>query len=274
MSTPIPRPVARLTATAALTLSLAAGLLATAPSSASAALPSVDCTAAGVPAGCVAAAPVAKTKIKIVGTAKVGKTVKAKTSAKKVKWSVSGVKTTYQWLVGGVVVKTGAKYKIKAANAGQKLQLRAVGTLAGFPQGTKTSAKKSIPKLTPKVTISVPKVKANKAFKITVKISGKGVTPKGYLEMYDKNAWVKVPGTKKKVRIPVSGSKVVLPKALCVALIMQQYSYTGAEAKQACAEVTTAKAKANTRYKIQFRYVPSIPQHKAVKSKVKKFTVK
>ncbi|MDR1853075.1 MAG: hypothetical protein LBR21_10605 [Propionibacteriaceae bacterium] len=130
---------------------LSAGLLMSAP-----AAHADYCDPAAPAEGCtpLEAAPKAKSKVTIVGTAKVGKTLKAKVAAKKFKWNVKKVSTSYQWYVGDQLVKNGASYKIKAKDAGQKIKLVAVGTKEGYNTATKASSKKKIPALSATIKIS------------------------------------------------------------------------------------------------------------------------
>jgi len=74
---------------------------------------------------------------KISGTAKVGKTLKAKPGT----WKPKGFGFTYQWYRSGVAI-SGAKkasYKLTSADKRSKIVVKVTGSKAGYPSVTKTS---------------------------------------------------------------------------------------------------------------------------------------
>jgi hypothetical protein len=74
---------------------------------------------------------------KISGTAKVGKTLKAKPGT----WKPKGFSYSYQWFRSGAVITgaTKASYKLTAADKGKKLTVKVTGKKAGYPTVTKAS---------------------------------------------------------------------------------------------------------------------------------------
>ncbi|MDR1293369.1 MAG: FIVAR domain-containing protein, partial [Bifidobacteriaceae bacterium] len=74
--------------------------------------------------------------VKITGTAKVGKTLKAKVA----KWT-SGTAYSYRWYAGSKVIKnaTSASLKITKALKGKKIKVRVTGTKSGLVSTIKTS---------------------------------------------------------------------------------------------------------------------------------------
>ncbi len=80
-------------------------------------------------------------KPKVTGTAKVGK----KLTAVKGTWT-KGTKVTYQWVVGGKVVKGATKstYTVKSADRGKTVVVKVKGVKAGYKTVTKTSAAKRV----------------------------------------------------------------------------------------------------------------------------------
>ncbi|GAA5034821.1 immunoglobulin-like domain-containing protein [Microbacterium fluvii] len=79
----------------------------------------------------------------ISGTAKAGKTLKAKTGT----WT-SGTSFTYQWLRDGKAIKGASKssYKVVSADRGHRVSVKVTGHLTGYTTVAKTSAKKYVPK--------------------------------------------------------------------------------------------------------------------------------
>jgi hypothetical protein len=75
---------------------------------------------------------------KITGTAKVGKTLKAKTGA----WSPKP-KLTYRWYADGKAISgaTKASYKLKKAQKGKRITVKITASKAGYNTVTKTSGK-------------------------------------------------------------------------------------------------------------------------------------
>mgnify|MGYP002079102753 CR=1 FL=1 len=88
----------------------------------------------------------------ITGTAKVGKTLKAKVTA----WKPAKVTMTYQWLRDGKAISkaTTSSYKLTKADAGKKISVKVTGTKSGYPSVSKTSKKVTIAKVkaTAKIT--------------------------------------------------------------------------------------------------------------------------
>lgn len=74
---------------------------------------------------------------KISGTAKVGKTLKAKAGT----WKPKGYKFTYQWFRSGVAISGATKtsYKLTAADKGKKLTVKVTGKNPGYQTVTKAS---------------------------------------------------------------------------------------------------------------------------------------
>lgn len=79
---------------------------------------------------------------KISGTAKVGKTLKAKPGT----WKPTEVKVSYQWLRNGKAIKGAnkASYKLTRADRGKKISVKVTGKLAGASTVGKTSSSKKI----------------------------------------------------------------------------------------------------------------------------------
>ncbi|MGM0929146.1 MAG: S8 family serine peptidase [Actinomycetota bacterium] len=75
---------------------------------------------------------------KIAGVTKVGKTL----TAWKGTWT-SGAKVEHQWLRNGKSIKgaTKSKYKLTASDASTRIQVRTTGTLLGYTESVRTSAK-------------------------------------------------------------------------------------------------------------------------------------
>jgi hypothetical protein len=73
---------------------------------------------------------------KVSGTAKVGKTLKAKAGA----WT-SGTKLSYQWLRNGKAIKkaTKASYKLVKADKGKKITVKVTGKKSGYTTVSKVS---------------------------------------------------------------------------------------------------------------------------------------
>lgn len=74
----------------------------------------------------------------VTGAAVVGQSLRVRPGT----WSVTGVRTAYQWLRDGVAVPgaTGATYRLGAADVGHRLAVRATATATGHTPGTATSA--------------------------------------------------------------------------------------------------------------------------------------
>jgi protocatechuate 3,4-dioxygenase beta subunit len=74
---------------------------------------------------------------KISGTAKVGKTLKAKPGT----WKPSKFTFTYQWFHSGAAITgaTKSSYKLTSADKGKTITVKVTGTKAGYPTVTKTS---------------------------------------------------------------------------------------------------------------------------------------
>lgn len=75
---------------------------------------------------------------KISGTAKVGKTLKAKAGT----WKPSGAKFSYQWYRGSSKI-SGAKkstYKLVSADKGKRVKVVVTGSKSGYTTASSTSA--------------------------------------------------------------------------------------------------------------------------------------
>lgn len=74
---------------------------------------------------------------KVSGTAKVGKTLKAKPGS----WGPKGVKVSYQWYANGKAIKKATKstLKLAKAQAGKKMTVKVTGNLSGYANATKAS---------------------------------------------------------------------------------------------------------------------------------------
>jgi hypothetical protein len=74
---------------------------------------------------------------KITGTAKVGKTLKAKAGT----WKPSKVKLSYQWYRGDKKIKKATKstYKLTKSDKGKKIKVKVTGKKSGYKTVTKTS---------------------------------------------------------------------------------------------------------------------------------------
>jgi hypothetical protein len=106
---------------------------------------------------------------KISGTAKVGNTLKA-TGAP------SGWTAKYQWLRDGKAIAKATKvsYKVTAADPGHKLSVKVTVSKSGSTTTAKTSAAKSLAKLKAKITVKLPKAKANKTSKLAITLTVTG----------------------------------------------------------------------------------------------------
>lgn len=91
---------------------------------------------------------------KLTGTAKVGKTLKAKAGS----WKPAKVALKYQWLRDGKPISkaTKASYKLVKADAGRKLTVQVTGSKSGYASVVKTSKAKSVAKVKASVKLSVP----------------------------------------------------------------------------------------------------------------------
>ncbi|MET8147053.1 hypothetical protein ACIBSW_04540 [Actinoplanes sp. NPDC049668] len=87
-------------------------------------------------------APKATAKPKIVGTVKVGKTVKISSGA----WSPKPTSYRYEWRVNGKLVATTGRLKLKKSWSGKKLTLTVVAKRAGHYDGRAVSATVKIKK--------------------------------------------------------------------------------------------------------------------------------
>ncbi|MFV0434559.1 MAG: carboxypeptidase regulatory-like domain-containing protein [Leucobacter sp.] len=83
-------------------------------------------------------------KPSISGTAKVGKTLKAKTGA----WKPGGVSFSYQWLRDGKKISgaTKSSYKLTSADGNRKIGVRVTGKLKGYGTASKKSQTKPVAK--------------------------------------------------------------------------------------------------------------------------------
>ncbi|MBO1902835.1 hypothetical protein J4H92_12855 [Leucobacter weissii] len=92
----------------------------------------------------VANGKISAKSVKVTGTAKSGKTLRAKTSS----WSPKGVKLSYQWLRNGKAIKGSAakksSYKVKKADRKKKISVRVTGKLTGYTTVTKKSSAKTV----------------------------------------------------------------------------------------------------------------------------------
>ena len=114
----------------------------------------------------------------VKGKARLGKTVRATAP----RWDLAGVATAYQWLRAGKPIKgaTAAKYKLKKADVGKRISVRATGSLAGHDDGVAVSKKKKVAKGKPKVTAKVKNVKAGKRARVVVRVKAAGLAkPRG-----------------------------------------------------------------------------------------------
>jgi uncharacterized protein YkwD len=75
--------------------------------------------------------------VKISGTARVGKTLKASSAS----WAPGGVKVTYRWYRSGssAAIASGGTYKLKAADRGRTVRVKASGSKAGYTGKATTS---------------------------------------------------------------------------------------------------------------------------------------
>jgi hypothetical protein len=114
--------------------------------------------------------------LKLSGTSKVGRTL-----------TLSGIpagwKAAYQWLRAGVPIPGATKgsYKLANADAGRKVTARATISRSGYQNGTRTSAAKTVAKVTPKVTVKLnkPTVRRNADSFANITVSQSGVIPTG-----------------------------------------------------------------------------------------------
>ena len=81
---------------------------------------------------------------------------------------------SYQWLRDGRVITgaTGGTYRIAAVDAGHRIAARVTATSSGYAPGTATSATRTVPRLTSKVTATTaPRVSARARALLTVTIT-------------------------------------------------------------------------------------------------------
>lgn len=119
---------------------------------------------------------------KVTGTAKVGKTLKAKAGT----WKPAKVTVKYQWLRDGAAVKSATKssYKLTKADAGHKLSVRVTGSKSGYASVAKVSAAKSIAKYKATVKLSVPaKVSKSKQAMATLSVAAATSRPTGTVKV-------------------------------------------------------------------------------------------
>jgi hypothetical protein len=92
-------------------------------------------------ANAVVAPRVASHRPAIAGTAKVGRTVKARTY--RAAWT-TGSKLTVKWYVGGKKAATASKVKLKKGQKGKRLLVKVTGSKAGYRSVTRASKAKKI----------------------------------------------------------------------------------------------------------------------------------
>jgi len=80
----------------------------------------------------------------ISGTAKVGRTLKAKVSG----WQPSGVRLSYRWYRNGKAIThaTKASYKVKRADRGKRISVKVTGKKSGYQSLSLTSSSKKVRK--------------------------------------------------------------------------------------------------------------------------------
>ena len=81
---------------------------------------------------------------KISGTAKAGRTLKAKAGT----WKPSGVKLSYRWKRNGTSIAgaTKSSYRVTAADRGKTLTVTVTGSKSGYAKTAKKSAGKKVAK--------------------------------------------------------------------------------------------------------------------------------
>lgn len=147
-------------------------------------------------------------KPKITGTAKVGKTL----TAKKGKWT-SSTSVSYQWYRNGKKISgaTKATYKLKAADSGKKISVKATGKKTGYTTASKTSGKT---KAVAKGTLSAAKPKISGSAKVgkTLKVKTGKWPPSSTKVSYQwKRNGKKISGAKKsscKVKAADKGKRI------------------------------------------------------------------
>jgi hypothetical protein len=116
-------------------------------------------------------------KPRLSGIARVG----SKMTADPGKWSVSGVKYSYQWLSNGKAIKGATKksYTVTPSQVGKKLSVRVTATKAGYALVKVTSSpSKKVAKSTATVSARISKssIQKSKSTKITVRVKAAGVS--------------------------------------------------------------------------------------------------
>ena len=153
-------------------------------------------------------ATLTKATPKIKGTAKVGKTL----TAKKGKWT-SSTSVSYQWYRNGKKISgaTKATYKLKAADSGKKISVKATGKKTGYTTASKTSGKT---KAVAKGTLSAAKPKISGSAKVgkTLKVKTGKWSPSSTKVSYQwKRNGKKISGAKKssyKVKAADKGKRI------------------------------------------------------------------
>lgn len=145
------------------------------------------------------------------GTAKVGKTLKAKipTGKSAVTWSQAGVRVSKQWLVGEVIRSTKTKYKVQARDAGLPITFALVATKDGYASGYAKAKTKTVAKLASEAKMTVSKLRAATPGYATVTIRVKGLQPTGTVKLLVNGKIVASAGlasiNKGKIRLQVPG---------------------------------------------------------------------
>jgi len=117
----------------------------------------------------------------VTGTAKVGKTLKAKlpTGKSAIKWSQAGVKIGYEWRVDGQVRSTKTRYKLQANDAGLPVVFAVVANASGYQTGYAKATGKTVAKLTSSTKLRIGKIRPAIAGTATVKVKAAGLRPTG-----------------------------------------------------------------------------------------------
>ena len=96
-----------------------------------------------VPAGTVATGVLAATSaLRISGKTRVGQRVAARLPG----WSGPGVSLEHEWRVGGKVVATTPRYRLKPRDRGKQVQLRVTASAPGYAPVTVTSGQRKVRK--------------------------------------------------------------------------------------------------------------------------------
>lgn len=118
------------------------------------------------------------------GTMRVGSTIAGSRGT----WDPSDITTTYRWLRDGRAISgaTTPRYTLTRADLGRKISLRVTAAQPGWTTVSATSAPRTIQRLTPRVSVTVPTTAtAGRPVSVTVRVTTSGVsaTPAGTVKV-------------------------------------------------------------------------------------------